>query len=196
MTIEAGGDLEIPIRFLPTSFGPKSAAITITSNDPAGPRTVTLYGNVPSGKLTVTGSTNFGGVQACCCVDRTISICNVGDCNLNVTSVAFKRKSNHWRLINNSFPATLHPGTCLGVLIRYKATEKCPRCMELVITSDDPNVPVKTLDVMAYTIWSGCVCKEYCEDCRKGFCEKNHKECCCEGRQGYPCCDDDEDEEG
>ena len=144
----------------------------------------------------VTGSTNFGGVQACCCADRTISICNIGDCKLNVMSVAFKRKSHHWKLINNPFPATLHPGSCLGVVIRYRATEKCQRCMELVITSDDPNTPIKTLDIMAYTIWSDCLCKQCCEDCRRGCCEKSHKECyCCEGRQGYPCCDDDEVED-
>jgi hypothetical protein len=196
VTIAAGVSLEVPIRFQPTSFGPKSATITVTSDDPVSPQTITVSGNAPSGKVAVTGSACFGGVQAYCCADRTISICNVGDCNLNVTSVAFKRKSHHWKLINNPFPATLHPGSCLGVAILYKATEKYPRCMELVITSDDPNTPVKTLDVMAYTIWSDCGCKQCCEDCRKGCCEKNHKEsCCCEGRQGYPCCDDDEDEE-
>lgn len=193
VTIAAGDNLEVPIRFQPTGFGPKSATITITSDDPASPQTITVYGDVPSGKLAVTGTTNFGGVQACCCADRTISVCNVGDCKLNVTSVAFKRKSHHWKLINNPFPTTLQAGSCLGVLIRYKATEKCPRCMELVITSDDPNTPVKTLDVMAYTIWSGCGCKQCCEDCRKGCCEKSHEECCC--CQGYPCCDEDEDEE-
>jgi Abnormal spindle-like microcephaly-assoc'd, ASPM-SPD-2-Hydin len=196
VTIAAGVSLEVPIRFQPTGFGPRSATITVTSDDPASPQTITLSGNAPSGKVAVTGSACFGGVQAYCCAERTISICNVGDCNLNVTSVVFKRKSHHWKLINDPFPATLHPGSCLGVAIQYKATEKCPRCMELVITSDDPNTPVKTLDVMAYTIWSDCGCKRCCEDCRKGCCEKTHKECCCcEGRQGYPCCDDDEDEE-
>jgi photosystem II stability/assembly factor-like uncharacterized protein len=196
VTIAAGCSLEVPIRFQPTSFGPKFATITVTSDDPASPQTIAVYGNAPSGKLAVNGSTCLGGVQAYCCTERTLSICNVGECNLNVTSVTFKRKSHHWKLINNPFPATLHPGSCLGVVIRYKATEKCPRCMELVITSDDPITPVKTLDVMAYTIWSDCGCKQCCEDCRNGCCEKRHKQCCnCEGRQGYPCCDDEEEED-
>ena len=62
-----------------------------------------------------------------------------------MTSVAFERKNPHWKLINNPFPAALHPGSCLSVVIRYKATEKCPICCELVITSDDPVTPVKTL---------------------------------------------------
>ena len=193
VTIGAGSSLEVPIRFQPGSFGTKAATITITSDDPASPKTINISGNAPSGKLAVTGSTSFGGVKACCCAERTISICNVGECRLHITSVAFKRKNRHWKLINNPFPATLHPGSCLGVVIRYKATEKCPRCCELVITSDDPTTPIKILDVLAYTIWNNCGCKQCCDDCRKGCCEKRHNEQCCEARYDV-CCDDDEDE--
>jgi HYDIN/CFA65/VesB-like, Ig-like domain len=184
--------IEVPIRFEPASFGEKSGTITVTSDDPIGAKSVAVSGNVPSGKLAVTGSTCIGGVKECCLGERTISICNVGDCDLHVTSVAFKRKSKHWKLINNPFPATLHPGSCLSVLIRYKATEKCPRCCELVITSDDPVTPVKTLEVTAYTSWSDCGCKKCCDDCHKGCCEKRHwwqrvrgSDCGCK-----KCCDD------
>jgi hypothetical protein len=193
LEIGAGDALPVPIRFAPTSFGAKSATITVTSDDPAGPRTITVSGFAPSGKLAVAGSTSFGGVTACCCADRTISICNVGDCDLRVTSVRFKRKSHHWKLLHNPFPAKLHAGSCLNVVIRYKATEKCPRACELIIESDDPNLPVKTMDVLAYTIWDPCGCKECCEGCRRGDCEKKHSDPCC--RQGYPCCDDDDDED-
>ena len=192
LTIAPGNFLPAPIRFAPASFGLKLATITVFSDDPAGPRIIDVSGNAPPGKLAVTGSTCFGGVKACCGTERTISICNVGDCNLHVSSVAFKRKSRHWKLINNPFPATLRPGSCLCVVIRYKANEKCPRCCQLVITSDDPDNPVKILDVMAYTIWSACNCKQCCPDCPKGCCEKRHKESCCEECPD-DCCDDDDD---
>jgi zinc metalloprotease ZmpB len=194
LTIAAGGSLDIPIRFQPTSFGAKSAILTVVSDDPAGPRTIPMSGFAPSGKLAVTGSTSFGGVTACCCADRTLSVCNTGACALHVTGVRFKRKSSHWALLNNPFPATLYAGSCLNVVIRYKATEKCARSCELIIESDDPNTPVRALELLAYTIWDGCGCKDCCEGCRKGGCEKSHSEACC--RQGYPCCcDDDEDDE-
>jgi hypothetical protein len=191
--IAPGTAVEMPIRFEPSSFGAKSAAITVASDDPTGPKSVHVSGKVPSGKLVVTGSTCIGGVKACCLGERTIAICNVGDCNLHVTSVAFKRKNKHWKLINNPFPAMLHPGSCLSVLIRYKATEKCPRCCELVITSDDPDTPVKVLDVMAYTIWSQCSCRKCCDDCSKGHCDKHHDECC--SAQAIDSCCDDEGED-
>ncbi len=192
LTIEAGGSMQVPIRHQPTSFGPKSATITVTSDDPASPQSVDVSGMAPSGKLAVTGSLCFGGVKACCIAERTLSICNVGECNLNVTSVAFKRKSRHWKLINNPFPAILHPGSCLDIVVRYKATEKCPRCCELVITSDDPVTPAKTLDVMAYTNWNEC-CKHCGEDCRKGCCDKQHNKSC--GENLDICCDDDDEYE-
>jgi hypothetical protein len=193
LTIGPGEVLPLPIRFEPASFGAKSTTLTITANDPAGTHTVTLTGVAPSGKLAVSGSLCFGGVKACCRAERKLSICNVGDCPLHVTSVAFKRKSHHWKLINNPFPATLHPGSCLGVVIRYKATEKCPVACELVIQSDDPTTPVKTLDVMAYTIWSPCNCSRCCDECKKGCCSKTHDDCCCQG-SADDCCQDEGDE--
>jgi hypothetical protein len=187
LTVGAGDSISLPIRFQPASFGAKAATIMLISNDPAQTRIMAVSGNVPSGKLAVTGSTCIGGVKEGCVGERTISICNVGDCKLHVTSVAFKRKSKHWKLINNPFPATLHPGSCLSVLIRYKATEKCPRACELVITSDDPKTPVKTLDVMAYTISNSCSCKNSCE--------KRHDECCTAQSIDACCFDENSDRE-
>ncbi|HMD47568.1 MAG TPA: choice-of-anchor D domain-containing protein, partial [Bryobacteraceae bacterium] len=192
ITIGPGDALPVPIRFQPASFGAKAATVTVTSDDPASPLSVNVSGDAPPGKLAVSGSTTFGGVNACCCADRTLTICNVGDCALNVTSVHFRRHHHHFRLLHNPFPAKLRPGSCLSVVIQYHATEKCARIVELVIESDDPVTPVKVLEVQAYTIWDSC-CKEHCEDCRKGCCDKPHREANC--HQGYPCCCDDDDDD-
>jgi hypothetical protein len=191
LTIEAGGFLQVPIRFQPASFGSKSATITVSSDDPVGPVSVSVSGNAPPGKLTIAGSTTFGGVNACCCADRTLSICNTGDCALNVTSVHFKRRSRHWKLLHNPFPVKLRPGSCLPVVIQYHATERCSRVCELVIESDDPATPVKCVELQAYTIWD-CCCNDDCDGCRKGCCDKHHREHSC--RQGYPCCCEDDEE--
>jgi hypothetical protein len=156
LIVAAGGSVTVPIRFQPSTPGPASAAITITSDDPAGPRVVPVSGNAPAGQLAVTGSTFFGGVPACCHEERTIAICNVGDCQLHVTGVAFRHENPHWKLINNPFPATLKPGSCLSVVVGYHATEKFPRSCDLVISSDDPATPVKILEVVACTVWDEC----------------------------------------
>jgi len=193
LLIASGDSLDLPIRFAPTGFGPAAGTITVTSNDPGSPHTVNVSGDAPAGRLVVTGSLCFGGVQACCRAERTISICNMGECPLHVTSVAFKRKNPHWKLINNPFPATLPPGACLGLVIRYKATEKCPIACELVITSDDPTMPVKTLDVMAYTIWDACCCKRDCDKCGGKGCDRCRCKGACDGAADDCCADEDDD---
>jgi len=191
LIIAAGGSIALPIRFQPTSTGAFTATITVLSSDPTGPKHVQVSGIAPAGKLAVTGSAIFGPVPACCRVERTISICNVGDCELLVSSVAFRHKSRHWKLVNNPFPATLHPGSCLGVVIRYIATEKLPRSCDLVITSDDPMDPVKTLEVVATTVWEER-CAKCCEDCRKGCCQKQHCEPCRCRKCGGDCGDEED----
>lgn len=190
LSVAPGTSLTVPIRFVPSGFGATSGSITVTSDDPAGPRTIAVSGVAPSGVLAVTGSTCFGGVRACTGAERTLSICNVGDCDLHVTSVAFKRKSRYWKLLNSPFPATLHPGSCLGVVIRYWAAERCPRACQLLIESDDPTTPVRELDMLAYTMWNDCGCG--CDECRKGCGCKSSGQCC-------TCCDDccgDEPDDG
>ena len=196
INIGSGDSLPVPVRFQPQTFGAKAATIKVFSNDPASPASIYVSGDAPSGSIVVTGSACFGGVPACSCSERVIAVCNVGECRLNVLSVKFKRKNRHWKLINNPFPATLHPGSCLNLVIRYKATERCPRSQDLIITSDDPVTPVKEVELTAYTIWERCGCKKCCDDCRAGDCDKRHGEC-----QRTCCCDDahdrdDDDDEG
>ena len=147
--VAPGAAIPVPIRFAPAGHGPATATLTIDSDDPAGPQAIDVSGTAPSGKLAVTGSACFGEVD-CGFAEKTISVCNVGQCPLPVTSVAFSRPRRHFKLIDNPFPATLAPGSCLGVVIQYEAS--CdPECCELVILSDDPADPVRTLDVVAYT---------------------------------------------
>ena len=192
LIVAAGGSVTVPIRFQPTIPGPASAVITVTSDDPAGPKVVPVSGNAPAGQLAVTGSTFFGGVHACCYEERTIAICNVGDCQLHVTSVAFRHENPHWKLINNPFPATLKPGTCLSVVVRYHATEKVPRSCDLVITSDDPATPVKTLEIIAYTVWDECCradgdCKCCRSECRRTECRRNDSASCRHCDEDHDC---------
>jgi len=187
LTIEAGSAFSVPIRFEPTSLGPTSATITVVSNDPASPATISVTGDAPPGKLAVCGSAFFGGVKCCKREQRRVSICNVGDCTLHVRRVRLRRRHRHFHLILNPFPAPLHPGACLDVVIEYHATEHDPRWCELVIESDDPTDPVRHVLVEAWTIWD--CCEEHCCKCRKEGCDP----CCeCVKRCGKRCDDDDD----
>ncbi|MES9841691.1 MAG: choice-of-anchor D domain-containing protein [Candidatus Thiodiazotropha endolucinida] len=191
IVIGPGDSLQIPIRFQPSGFGAKAGTLKINSDDPQGPKTIQVTGTAPPGSLSITGSTCIGGVKACCAGERTLTLTNIGRCPLHVTHVGLVRPSKYWKLVNNPFPATLHPGARLDILIRYKAEEKCPRAQGLVIKSDDPERPEITLDLLAYTVWEKTPSKERCE------CGCN--ECCCDRGctpQSLDACCFDEDRAG
>jgi hypothetical protein len=172
VVIEAGTSLHVPLRLQPTGFGPKISTITVFSDNPNGAKHVDVSGRAPSGKLVITGSTCIGGVKACCVGERILTLANTGHCPLHVAHVGLVRPGKYWKLVNNPFPATLHPGARLDILIRYKAEEKCPRAQGLVIKTDDPECPEKTLDLLAYTVWQ----KAPSKDCAECGCS----ECCCD----------------
>jgi hypothetical protein len=188
LRVAPGDSLPVPIRFAPAAYGPVFADITITSTDPASPHVIAVEGVAPPPRIFVRGSLCFGGVEACCCAERTVTICNLGGCALHVLGVKLKLKNKHWKLLDNPFPASLPPGSCQSVVVRYKARERCPKPNQLVITSDDPYRPVVKLDVSAYTIWGDRPCGD---DCRTCGCKKGCKEGCgCGGTNsgGHCCC--------
>jgi len=151
LIVSAGSSTRVPIRFQPTSLGPKSATVTITSNAPTSPTTVDVSGNVPPGDVRVTGSFDFGDVCAGTLAEKTISVCNVGKCNLAVTRVAFDPACSDFSIINNPFPATVSPDSCVNLVIRFTPTSDGPKSCTLVITSDDPDASEITKTVTADT---------------------------------------------
>jgi hypothetical protein len=110
---------------------------------------ISVSGSTPAGQLAVSGSLHFGQVD-CGKAQRTLSVCN-------------------------PFPATLAPGSCLGVVVQYEANCE-PESCELVITSDDPTHPVKEVDVVAFTC---------CRPCPPAPCDE--RPCQCEPRRCESC---------
>ena len=150
LVIAPGGNVQVPIRFQPTSLGAKSANITISSNDPTTPsKVVAVSGNAPPGDIRVTGSTDFGDVCAGVLAEKTVSVCNVGACDLHVISATINCPD--FTIINNPFPATVSHDSCLSLVIRFTPTSAGPKTCTLTITSDDPDTPIVMLTLTANT---------------------------------------------
>jgi photosystem II stability/assembly factor-like uncharacterized protein len=148
IVIGPGDSIEVPIRLAPSSLGVKAATITVFSNDPVNPaKAVAVSGKVPPGDIRVTGSNDFGDVCPGVLAEKSISVCNVGPCNLHVTAVMFDPPCPDFTLINNPFPATVSPDSCDQVVIRFTPTSLGPKSCTLKIFSDDPDTPVVTLVV-------------------------------------------------
>ena len=58
---------------------------------------------------------------------------------------ACDQKCLNFRILTNPFPATVHPGSCLGILLEYVPTCDSAACCELVIESDDPDLLRRTI---------------------------------------------------
>lgn len=153
LLVQGGTSLHVPIRFQPTSLGgPKNANITISSNAPApdGTKVVQVTGHAEPGDIRVTGSTDFGDVCPGTLAEKTVSVCNVGTCDLHVTSVSLGSCTD-FQLVNNPFPATVSHDSCLDVTIRFTPTSAGPKSCVLTINSDDPDSPVIQKTVTANT---------------------------------------------
>jgi hypothetical protein len=148
LTIAPGGFIQVPIRFQPTSPGPKTANITVSSNDPTAPsKVVVVSGNSPTGEIRATGSTDFGDICSETHPERTVAMCNVGACNLAVTAAALVPACPDFTFVNNPFPATVSPNSCLNLTIRYVGIRTGPKSCDLVVTS---NTPTLTTAVTAF----------------------------------------------
>jgi hypothetical protein len=147
-----GDSIAVPIRLAPSTLGAKAGNITVFSNDPTTPaKVVAVSGSVPPGDVRVTGSTDFGDVCGGTQAEKEVSVCNVGACNLNVTSVGFEPPCPDFTLINNPFPAAVSPDSCESVVIRFTPTSDGPKTCTLVIRTDDPDTPQINKTVTANT---------------------------------------------
>jgi photosystem II stability/assembly factor-like uncharacterized protein len=150
VTVPPGEEIDYTIRFSPTAPGSETATFQINSDDPNQPALqLQASGFGATTDITVTGSTTFGDVCPGALAERTISVCNVGACNLHVTSASVDCPD--FTLVNNPFPATVSPDSCLDLVIRFTPTSPGPKSCTLTITSDDPDTPIITLTLTANT---------------------------------------------
>lgn len=150
ITISPNSHVDFTVQYNPVTPGMQQATIRITSNDPAAPNfDLTATGTQVTPDIRVTGSTTFGNVCPGASAERTISVCNVGACNLHVTGASVDCPD--FTLVNNPFPATVSPDSCLNLVIRFTPTSPGPHSCTLTITSDDPDTPVIHLTLTANT---------------------------------------------
>lgn len=143
--VASGTTIRIPIRFDPIAFGAQAGTISVSTNDPGTPTAqVSVNGNAPPGDIAFTGSTDFGDVCPGEQAKKTVTICNTGPCNLDVTSVAFDPPCADFQLVNNPFPAVLSEGACLDVVILFTPTSVGFKSCTLKVLSNDPDEPVLT----------------------------------------------------
>lgn len=136
----------------PTTFLPKTATFNIASNDPANPLTpVIVTCTTGSGTAVVTGTGNFGtSVCGGTTPAQTITVDNVGTCNLNLLNAVFSCVD--FTLVNPpTFPVPISPDSGIGLTVQFTPTSAGPKLCNLTITTDDPNNPTIVVPLTATT---------------------------------------------
>lgn len=138
------------VVFSPAGPGSRTGTLTVPSNDPVNPTTdVDVSGLGTEPDVRITGSTDFGVGSAWQPTEKTVSVCNTGGCNLNVVSSAVDCAD--FTLVNDPFPATVSPDSCLDLVIRFTPLLPGRKSCELTVTSDDPDSPAVKRTLTART---------------------------------------------
>ena len=83
LLVGPGDSIDVVIRFQPSApYGPKAGAITIVSNDPAGPHVVAVSGVLaaPKANLIIANTGSFGDVCVGSFADEPLIVTNSGKC--------------------------------------------------------------------------------------------------------------------
>lgn len=122
MTIPPGESRPLTVRFTASSVGPKSATISFTSNSKA-PATLSLLGRGAIGGLsTLSPSVGVGTVAPGSTKDTTLELCNNSDIPVSVTGFSFRDNQAFSVVAPTSLPATVEPGACLSITVRFAPT--------------------------------------------------------------------------
>ncbi|NOQ13960.1 MAG: choice-of-anchor D domain-containing protein [Methyloprofundus sp.] len=140
--LQPGSNVDLPLEFTPSNFGPKAATFSLTTNDPDdSPTLFNVNGNSPSPEITVSGDLGFGQVCATEISERTVQICNVGVLNtLQVDASLVGAGCGDFEIVGNPFPADVSHDFCIDLTVKYTPTGVGDHnACDLQITSNDPD---------------------------------------------------------
>jgi hypothetical protein len=140
VTIGPSSCFPFQVRFTPSSPGPKSAALTVPSDDTVTPSaTILVSGNGTQRSIVtaIADSGDFGTVAAGSFRDQPLVISNPGGCALTITNITSNAPDFQMASVV-SFPIVIAPGTSTTIPIRFRPTSFGPKSAMLTITNDDP----------------------------------------------------------
>jgi hypothetical protein len=140
-TVAAGATHNLDVRFAPTSGGPKSATLRLTSNDPdESPIDVVLTGTAttaPEIDVTPTAQ-NYGLVVINTTSSRTFAVRNTGSADLHVTTATLVGgDAVLFGITSGGAPFTVAPGATQNITVAFTPTTTGPKATTLRLANDD-----------------------------------------------------------
>ncbi|UCE20327.1 MAG: choice-of-anchor D domain-containing protein [Gemmatimonadota bacterium] len=143
VVIAASGNVNVTVRFTPSTGGTRVANLTITSNDPDEPsRNVSFTGVgcvLPNITVDPT-SYNYGKVALGGYKDKTFVVSNIGCQNLNVSSTSITGPdASRYTISSGGGAFTLGKGQTRNVVIRFAPVTGGSKTAIFQIVSNDPD---------------------------------------------------------
>ncbi len=138
-TVQPGGSQTVTVRCAPASAALLAGTVTISSNDPNSPASISLSGTGVAAATPAIGvnptSLNFGTVTVGQTKDMTVALSNTGSGQLTVSALA---ASTGFLVTAPVAPVNIASGGSSNVTVRFVPTTATAMTGTLIITSNDP----------------------------------------------------------
>ena len=136
--LQPGEQLPLTVTYEPSTEGAASGTLTVTSNDPSGPATVSLGGSgtaTPAPQLTVSPTAvNFGNVSVNVASIQPVTLKSTG--TAPVTISAATATGSGFNVSGSNFPVTLNPNQSVTLQVRFDPSTAGAATGQLAITSN------------------------------------------------------------
>ncbi len=143
LNVGAGLQTMITVTFLPTSAGPASGNISISSNAPTSPTSVSLSGTGIAGTFTLGISpTNlsFGNVTTgTSSATQNVTIANTGNSNVAISQINLSGAG--YSMTGGSAPVTLSPSQTITLVVQFRPTTAGAASGSITIVSNASGSP-------------------------------------------------------
>ncbi len=141
----------VDVRFAPTTGGPKTTTLRLTSNDPdEGAFDVTLSGTATTApEIDMSPAThNYGVVWVGRDAFQTFVLRNLGSADLQILAAGLVGgDAAEFGIAQLTAPFTLAPGATFDLVVRFAPLSAGPKTTTVRLTSDDQDEPVVDLFV-------------------------------------------------
>ena len=124
LSVNAGQQTTITVAFLPTAVGTVSGNLSIVSNAPSSPNSVTLNGTGIAATLTLSispTSLNFGNVTTgTSSPTQNVTITNTGNSNVAISQISLTGAG--YSMTGGSAPVTLSPSQSITLVVQFSPT--------------------------------------------------------------------------
>ena len=144
---DGGADKTVTLNCTPGAAGPRTATLTLHTNDPAHAQVsyaLTCQGtNQPRPAFAALpidpGPIDFGSATVGASVNASLIISNTGDADLHVTAPALSGPNAADFKLASSLPAAITPDTAATLQLQCKPSDLGIRTAKLAFTTDDAN---------------------------------------------------------